>query len=204
MLSTICIRMFVDMSSFSKKDSANLFLFIGSWLWRLMLNRFLAISFQRIVMLLINLHTVNTSLCNLETVSMSNLQLFLHQSFSLDHTITYINTSRLLRYLLDIGNHIKICFWWDLKYYCNNNNIYQEYFENYLKSYSLELYAFIKCTRLYKGYITKLDAVNLEIIKLTLSQIVILLLINRREIHHNFLIVLCIIKHHLQHNQNMG
>ena len=138
MLSTICIRMFVDMSSFSKKDSANLFLFIGSWLWRLMLNRFLAISFQRIVMLLINLHTVNTSLCNLETVSMSNLQLFLHQSFLLDHTITYINTSRLLRYLLDIGNHIKICFWWDLKYYCNNNNIYQEYFESYLKSYSLE------------------------------------------------------------------
>ena len=85
--------------------------------------------------LLINLHTVNTSLCNLETVSMSNLQLFLHQSFLLDHTITYINTSRLLRYLLDIGNHIKICFWWDLKYYCNNNNIY---FESYLKSYSLE------------------------------------------------------------------
>ena len=138
MLSTICIRMFVDMSSFSKKDSANLFLFIGSWLWRLMLNRFLAISFQRIVMLLINLHTVNTSLCNLETVSMSNLQLFLHQSFLLDHTITYSNTSRLLRYLLDIGNHIKICFWWDLKYYCNNNNIYQEF-----ESYSLEQYTFI-------------------------------------------------------------
>ena len=139
MLSTICIRMFVDMSSVSKKDSANLYLFIRSWLWSLMLNCFLAISFQRIVMLLINLHTVNTSLCNLETVSMSNLQLFLHQSFLLDHTITYSNTSRLLRYLLDIGNHIKICFWWDLKYYCNNNNIYQEYYSKVIVKSSTHL-----------------------------------------------------------------
>ena len=192
MLSTICIRMFVDMSSVSKKDSANLYLFIRSWLWSLMLNCFLAISFQRIVMLLINLHTVNTSLCNLETVSMSNLQLFLHQSFLLDHTITYSNTSRLLRYLLDIGNHIKIYFWWDLKCYCNGKVIVK-------KSMHLSNSIFLD-----KWYSIKLDAVNLEIIKLTLSQIVILLLINRREIHHNFLIVLCIIKHHLQHNQNMG
>ena len=192
MLSTICIRMFVDMSSVSKKDSANLYLFIRSWLWSLMLNCFLAISFQRIVMLLINLHTVNTSLCNLETVSMSNLQLFLHQSFLLDHTITYSNTSRLLRYLLDIGNHIKICFWWDIKCYCNGKVIVKK---------SMHL---LNSICLDKWYSIKLDAVNLEIIKLTLSQIGIQLLINWREIHHNFLIVLCIIKHHLQHNQNMG
>ena len=196
MLSTICIRMFVDMSSVSKKDSANLYLFIRSWLWSLMLNCFLAISFQRIVMLLINLHTVNTSLCNLETVSMSNLQLFLHQSFLLDHTITYSNTSRLLRYLLDIGNHIKICFWWNPKCYCNgkwNSKVIVKKSMHLLNSICLD-----------KWYSIKLDAVNLEIIKLTLSQIGIQLLINRREIHHNFLIVLCIIKHHLRHNQNMG
>ena len=202
MLSTICIRMFVDMSSVSKKDSANLYLFIRSWLWSLMLNCFLAISFQRIVMLLINLHTVNTSLCNLETVSMSNLQLFLHQSFLLDHTITYSNTSRLLRYLLDIGNHIKIYFWWDIKCYCKGNSIYQEAFNSKVivkKSMHLSNSIFLD-----KWYSIKLDAVNLEIIKLTLSQIGIQLLINRREIHHNFLIVLCIIKHHLKHNQNMG